>query len=292
MTTSTDNVSFPVLLQSSAPSTPFKRPFPSVLQSTPLHAAYQANLARSESDCPTSPAEDHTYFHLHKRERSSASQTPPRSRSPSPEQYAFAHTTPSHSNQLPPPAGYTSYFPPSLPDGDEAMMMPQWSPALSSSSTGYTHSAPYTPIQHQSPFPSPAGFSKSFHGSRYPPTSPPLSPEQVQFAGSTFTTTYPSSSSAGSSPAFYMPPSPSSAASTSSSFASMQMTPLAGLGMSGGNPGLGLDLPEGFAPGMPLDEGYYERELAQEEAWARGAEAMEGQTEEPEVIVFQGWGTA
>lgn len=55
---------------------------------------------------------------------------------------------------------------------------------------------------------------------------------------------------------------------------------------------MGLDLPEGFAPGMPLDEGYYERELAQEEAWARGAEAMEGQTEEPEVIVFQGWGTA
>lgn len=61
----------------------------------------------------------------------------------------------------------------------------------------------------------------------------------------------------------------------------------------GRNPGLGLDLPEGFAPGLPSGgAGYYEEEMAQQQTWASGGGGGGTVVEESEMIVFQGWGTA
>ncbi|KAL7416827.1 hypothetical protein BDY24DRAFT_438648 [Mrakia frigida] len=244
-------------------TTPFSRPFPSVLMGTPLHAAFEANLSRS----PSSPAEDQTYSQIR---RPSGSQTPPRSRSPSPQPY---HSISNYSTPALSLPGYSSHF---------------VDPSSSPSSSVASSQAPSTPV-----------FASSFQPNYYyydkclNPSSPPTSPEggaPFVVAPSSYSSSYPAATTVdlAQEPIFYLPPSPE--VKRHSRFASMQQQFFEG---EGRNPGLGLDLPEGFAPGLPSGgAGYYEEEMAQQQTWASGGGGGGTVVEESEMIVFQGWGTA
>lgn len=223
------------------------------------------------------------------RKTSRASQTPPRSRSPSPQSFHSVSncSTPAAGG----PPGFTSFFPHHANTEPSA----QWSPSGSVSSFAST-SAPYTPTfapTSHLPYAPPAQYTYNANKS-FSPASPPDSPEE-----GTFTTTAPASfchhpsftntvnlddnQASGSSSFFYLPPSP--VMKPRSTFASMQQPIYEG---SGRNPGLGLDLPVGFAPGLPMGgAGNYEAEMKTERQWAGEGMIVE---EQPEVIVFQGWG--
>lgn len=239
---------------------------------TPLHAAFRANLPRSQSNGPSSPAEDQTYSQIR---RSSGSQTPPRSRSPSPQPY---HSIYNYSTPVLSPPGYTA----------DSSNPAQWSPSSSEAS----YQAPFTPVISSTSSYKPFHSTAYYNHKRLNPSSPPTSPEDgASFVvASSYTSSYPPATAVDLAQErfFYLPPSPE--VKHQSRFASMQQQIFGG---DGRNPGLGLDFPAGFAPGLPTGgAGYYEEEMAQEQSWASRGQGTGAVGEDPQMIVFQGWGTA
>jgi len=157
--------------------------------------------------------------------------TPPRSRSPSPANHFDAPLAAAYSRAAPPSAGYTSYFP-----------QTPYSPTDSlSAGSAFTETSPPTPF---SPFEASfrAAHDKLAHADVHN-----QAPAQSAFGIQIATPSHPAYGSPQDDRSFYVPPSPTRKPRHHLTHRATQ---------SLGNPGLGFALPEGFAPGMPVDPAY------------------------------------
>lgn len=155
--------------------------------------------------------------------------TPPRSRSPSPANHFDAPLAAAYSRVAPPSAGYTSYFP-----------QTPYSPTDSlSASSAFTETSPPTPF---TPFePSfRAAHDKMAHAAGFPA-------QYSHFGIQIATPSHPAYDSPQDDRSFYIPSSPTRKPRHHLTHRATQ---------SPGNPGLGFALPDGFAPGMPVDPAY------------------------------------
>lgn len=160
--------------------------------------------------------------------------TPPRSRSPSPANHFDAPLAAAYSRVAPPSAGYTSFFP-----------QTPYSPTDSlSASSAFTETSPPTPF---SPFEVSfrAAHEKMAFADVYnQPTGQPAFGIQIATPSNP---AYGSPQVETNDPSFFVPASPTRKPRH-------HLTHRATSSL--GNPGLGFALPEGFAPGMPVDPAY------------------------------------
>lgn len=251
------------------------RPFPSVLAGTPVHAAYIANTGRA------SPAEQQTYSHAVEQAHAHGplAATPPRSRSPSPAHQFPPSLNATYSRSGGVPAGYTSYFPqtPYSPTEEASVSGSSFTSSTHSPTTPFTPFEPAFHYQQQARDPKFAlashEMASSFSASSSSSLGIHIAPGHQQHQQAHY-----HSPSLGSAAHAYAPPSPTRKPRHPALHRATQSL--------GGNPGLGFDLPLGFAPDMPVDPAF-ERAVSGLSACQIAYDA--GHAEEE---VTYSWGTA